>query len=193
MLSARSPEGSQPVSVTTPFGQATSTAGSSSARPSTPSTRKSSRNDLKEGRFTRSLQAGRARLTVKYSLQSRVQHWAPGVDRLPLRDARRVGGGAWSVLVVPLLLGSFHAPTDWVLPALATQSEPEESLASGITAVQTMVALTRFACSLGFGLLWQLTGRQTALWIMAAALTVSFAMEAAVLRSLLRSNSGGLS
>ena len=57
-----------------------------------------------------------------------------------------------------LLLGSFYAATDGVLAALATQSVPEESRASGIAAAQTVVALARFGCSVGFGLLWQLTG-----------------------------------
>jgi MFS family permease len=104
--------------------------------------------------------------------------------------ASGVGGGAWSVVLVLLLLGSFYAATDGVLAALATQSVPEESRASGIAAAQTVVALSRFGCSVGFGLLWQLTGRETALWVMAAALAVGLAAAAFVLRPLLTSNSG---
>ena len=92
--------------------------------------------------------------------------------------ASGIGGGAWSVVLVLLLLGSFYAATDGVLAALATQSVPEESRASGIAAAQTVVALSRFACSVGFGLLWQLTGRETALWVMAAALVVGLAAAA---------------
>jgi MFS family permease len=99
------------------------------------------------------------------------------------------GGGAWSVVVVLLLLGSFYAATDGVLAALTTQSVPEESRASGIAAAQTVVALSRFACSLGFGLLWQLIGRETALWVMAVALVIGLAAAAVVLRPLLTSNS----
>jgi MFS family permease len=90
--------------------------------------------------------------------------------------------GVWSVVVVLFLLGSFYAATDGVLSALATQSVPEESRASGIAAAQTVVALTRFACSLGFGLLWELTSTSTALWVMAAALSMSIAGVAFLLR-----------
>jgi MFS family permease len=100
--------------------------------------------------------------------------------------------GVWSVTIALLLMGSFFAATDGVLSALATQSVPEESRASGIAAAQTVVALTRFACSVGFGLLWQLTGRETALWVMAAALAVSLGGAGLLLRPLLPSKSGGL-
>jgi hypothetical protein len=95
----------------------------------------------------------------------------------------------WSVVVVLLLMGSFYSATDGVLSALATQSAPEESRASGITAAQTAVALARFACSITFGLLWELTGRQTALWVMAVALLVGLAAAAVVMRPVLASNS----
>jgi len=78
-----------------------------------------------------------------------------------------------------------------VLSALATQSVPEESRASGIAAAQTVVALARFASSLIFGLLWQLTGRQTALWVTAVALAVGLAAAVVVLRPMSRVNSGG--
>lgn len=76
--------GNEPVSVTTPFAEATPTAVPSSERSSTPSTDKPSRNDLKKGRVTRTLNAGAVRVTVKYSLQNRVQRWAPGVAQ-PLK------------------------------------------------------------------------------------------------------------
>jgi MFS family permease len=102
--------------------------------------------------------------------------------------ASGVGDGAWSVVLVLLLLGGFYAATDGVLAALATQSVPEESRASGIAAAQTVVALSRFACSLGFGLLWQLTGRESALWVMAAALAFGLVAAALLLRPVLTSN-----
>jgi MFS family permease len=102
--------------------------------------------------------------------------------------ASGVGNGAWSVVLVLLLLGGFYAATDGVLAALATQSVPEESRASGISAAQTVVALSRFACSLGFGLLWQLTGRESALWVMAAALAFGLVAAALLLRPVLTSN-----
>jgi hypothetical protein len=71
--------GNEPVSVTTPFAEATPTAVPSSERSSTPSAGNPSRNDLKKGRVTRTLNAGAVRVTVKYSLQNRVQRWTPGV------------------------------------------------------------------------------------------------------------------
>jgi hypothetical protein len=83
LLSACSPEGSQPVSVTTPFGQVTPTTAPSTARPSSASTGKP-RNDFKNGSVTRSFKAGAVKVTVKYSLQNRVQRWAPGVAQ-PLK------------------------------------------------------------------------------------------------------------
>jgi MFS family permease len=102
--------------------------------------------------------------------------------------ASGVGSGAWSVVLVLLLLGGFYAATDGVLAALATQSVPEESRASGIAAAQTVVALSRFVCSLGFGLLWELTGRESALWVMAAALAFGLVAAAFLLRPLQMSN-----
>ena len=108
-----------------------------------------------------------------------------------LLTASRYGGALWSVVLVLLLMGSFYAATDGVLSALATQSVPEESRASGIAAAQTVVALARFACSIIFGLLWELTGRQTALWVMAVALAVGLAAAVVVLRPIYRMNSGG--
>ena len=108
-----------------------------------------------------------------------------------LLTASRYGGALWSVVLVLLLMGSFYAATDGVLSALATQSVPEESRASGIAAAQTVVALARFACSITFGLLWELTGRQTALWVMAVALAVGLAAAVVVLRPMYRMNSGG--
>jgi hypothetical protein len=72
-------EGSEPVSVTTPYGQVTPTAGASSERPSAPATGKPAHDDLKKRRVTRSLKAGAVKVTIKYSLRNRVQEWSPGV------------------------------------------------------------------------------------------------------------------
>jgi hypothetical protein len=76
--------GSQPVSVTTPYAEVTPTAVSSNEQPSASATGKPARNELKKGRVTRTLQAGAVRVTVKYSLQNRVQQWTPGVAQ-PLK------------------------------------------------------------------------------------------------------------
>ncbi|MET0694417.1 MAG: MFS transporter [Propionibacteriaceae bacterium] len=86
--------------------------------------------------------------------------------------AARFSGTAWIVLVL-LLLGAFYASTDGVLAALASRMVPEESRASGISAAQTVVALSRFGASVGFGILWQLGSRSLALWVVALALAVA--------------------
>jgi hypothetical protein len=78
----------EPVSVTTPYAQVTPTAVPSSERPASPSADKPSRNDLKKGRVTRSLKAGSAQIQIRYSLQNRVQRWAPGVAQ-PLKVSMR--------------------------------------------------------------------------------------------------------
>ena len=80
ILSACSEQG-EPVSVTTPSEQVSSTAPPSSEEPSTPSTGKPSQNDLKTGHLTRTLKAGNVKLAVEYSLRNRVQQWSPGVDQ----------------------------------------------------------------------------------------------------------------
>lgn len=84
--------------------------------------------------------------------------------------AAQLGGRGW-VLVVLLLLGAFYAATDGVLAAMASRLVPEATRASGIAAAQTVVALSRFAASVGFGLLWQLTGRATAVLVVGVGLT----------------------
>ena len=94
-------------------------------------------------------------------------------------------GGVASLVVVLLLLGTFYAATDGVLAALATQTVPEESRASGIAAAQTVVALTRFVSSVGFGLMWQLAGRSEALWVMGGALTLALVGATWLLRPML--------
>jgi MFS family permease len=95
-------------------------------------------------------------------------------------------GGIGTIIVVLALLGTFYAATDGVLSALATQTVPEESRASGIAAAQTVVALTRFVSSVAFGLMWQLAGRTEALWVMGAALTVALVGATWFMRPMLR-------
>ncbi|MFF4395958.1 MFS transporter [Streptomyces sp. NPDC001480] len=87
--------------------------------------------------------------------------------------------GSWRGAVLPyavlLLHGTFYAATDGVLMAAASDSVPEALRSSGLALVQTGQALTRFACSLGFGAAWTLWGDRTAL----AAATAALAMCAA--------------
>lgn len=78
--------------------------------------------------------------------------------------------------VVLALHGTFYAATDGVLMAAASDSVSEVLRSSGLALVQTGQALTRFACSLGFGAAWTLWGDRTAL----AAATTALAVCAAV-------------
>ncbi|GAA4434468.1 MFS transporter [Phytohabitans houttuyneae] len=96
--------------------------------------------------------------------------------------AARPAGGLASTIAVLALLGMFYAATDGVLPALVSRLVPAETRGSGIAAAQTVVALARFAASLGFGILWQLVGRGAALTVVAAALALAVPLAAMLLR-----------
>lgn len=91
-------------------------------------------------------------------------------------------GGLFGLILVLLLLGTFYAATDGVLAALASVLVPAASRASGISAAQTVVALARFFASVGFGLLWQFTGLETAVLVMTIALVVAIGLAAWLLR-----------
>lgn len=71
------------------------------------------------------------------------------------------------------LLGTFYAATDGVLAALASQLTPPESLATGIGAAQTVVAVSRMAASAGFGILWFAVGPVTAMVVVGSLLAVA--------------------
>ncbi|MGW7258869.1 MFS transporter [Streptomyces sp. NPDC054834] len=89
---------------------------------------------------------------------------------------------SWHGTVLPYavltLHGAFYAATDGVLMAAASDSVPEALRSSGLALVQTGQALTRFACSLGFGAAWTLWGDRTALAAATAALAVCAAFSA---------------
>jgi hypothetical protein len=80
------------------------------------------------------------------------------------------------------MLGAFYAATDGVLAALASRLVPAESRASGISAAQTVVALARFAASVGFGVLWQIAGLSAALLVSSLGLLVAIGVAAVLLR-----------
>ncbi|MGW2640952.1 MFS transporter [Streptomyces sp. NPDC001348] len=88
---------------------------------------------------------------------------------------------SWHGAVLPyavlLLHGTFYAATDGVLMAAASDSVPEALRSSGLALVQTGQALTRFACSLGFGAAWTVWGDRTALAAATAALAVCAAFS----------------
>jgi MFS family permease len=95
-------------------------------------------------------------------------------------------GGLAGALLMLLLLGAFYAATDGVLAAMASREVPAESRASGISAAQTVVAVSRFFSSILFGVLWQFTGRSTALLVMGIGLTAAAPVAAVLLRAFRR-------
>ena len=91
-----------------------------------------------------------------------------------------LAGTLWTVVSL-LLLGSFYAATDGVLPALVTGLVPAQARGSGIAAAQTVVVLARFASSVAFGSLWVTIGRQHALLLVAALLAAAIPLTALML------------
>lgn len=85
-------------------------------------------------------------------------------------------------IVCLLLLGVFYAATDGILAALASESTPVESRATGIAAAQTVVAIARLIASTGFGVLWFTVGRTDAMITAAVALAVVIPIVAYLLR-----------
>jgi MFS family permease len=95
-------------------------------------------------------------------------------------------GGMAGAVAVLLLLGTFYAATDGVLAALASREVPEETRASGISAAQSVVAVARFFSSILFGVLWQFSGRSTALLVMGIGLTLAVPAAAVLLHAFRR-------
>ncbi|NUT70215.1 MFS transporter [Pseudarthrobacter sp. C4D7] len=81
--------------------------------------------------------------------------------------------GACAVAGCLVLLGIFYASTDGVLTALASQLVTPEHLATGISAAQTVVAVSRMAASAGFGVLWFAVGPTTALVLVGGLLALA--------------------
>ncbi|MFC7621368.1 MFS transporter [Microlunatus sp. GCM10028923] len=97
--------------------------------------------------------------------------------------------GLPGLIAVVGLLGVYYAATDGVLSALAAQLSPEGRRASGISAAQTVVAVSRFGSAVGFGLLWQLTGQQLALFVVAGALLIMVPVAGRLLAASVRRGS----
>jgi MFS family permease len=91
-------------------------------------------------------------------------------------------GGLGATAVVLLLLGTFYAATDGVLPALVSRLVAPEARGTGIAAAQTVVALSRFVASLAFGLLWDMQGRSAALLIVSVLLGTAIPVAFLLLR-----------
>jgi MFS family permease len=91
--------------------------------------------------------------------------------------------GAVVVPVVTLLLmGVFYAATDGVLAAAVSAVLPEVSRASGLALAQTVVAVSGFASSVGFGLVLGGLGARTAYLLTGLGLAVATTVAALVLR-----------
>lgn len=101
--------------------------------------------------------------------------------------AARPAGGLLGTVVVLLLLGTFYAATDGVLPALVSRLVSTDARGTGIAAAQTVVAVARFAAAFGFGALWDATGRGAALLVVAALLAAAIPVAYALLRGVDRS------
>ncbi|MEV6343183.1 MFS transporter [Actinoplanes sp. NPDC051851] len=93
-------------------------------------------------------------------------------------------GGIGLTLGTLMLLGVFYAATDGVLPALISRLVPEETRGSGIAAAQTVVAVARFASSVGFGLLWDVQGPSRSLVLFAVLLAAMVPVAAWLLRGI---------
>lgn len=93
-------------------------------------------------------------------------------------------GGPVASIGCLLLLGAYYAATDGVLAAISGRIVEEPIRASGIATAQTVVAVARFASSIGFGLMWTELGRMHALLGVSIVLTVGIPAAAVLLRGL---------
>ncbi|MCR2815829.1 MFS transporter [Microbacterium jiangjiandongii] len=111
------------------------------------------------------------------------------VGHFALLGAYAVAALAIDDLVATVLclvfLGAFYAATDGVLAALAAETTSPQTRATGIAAVQTVVAVTRFVSAAGFGVLWYALGREPAMIAVAVLLAVAIPVAALVLRPFL--------
>lgn len=89
--------------------------------------------------------------------------------------------GIWSVLLALVLLGTYYAATDGILPALVSPLVPDEIRGTGIAAAQTVVVVARAASSVAFGAAWDLFGRGASLVLMAGLLGLAVVVSACLL------------
>jgi MFS family permease len=90
-------------------------------------------------------------------------------------------GPAPTILTL-VLLGTFYAATDGVLPALISRLVPEQARATGIAAAQTVTAAARFGSSVGFGALWLTIGPGSALGLVGLLLLAAIPVVVWLLR-----------
>lgn len=85
------------------------------------------------------------------------------------------------VLVCLVLLGTYWAATDGVIPAIAATLVPDQHCSGGIAVVTVAVAVGRLVASAGFGALWSQVGLDRALDLFAVGLVVGVLVGARVL------------
>ena len=90
--------------------------------------------------------------------------------------------GPWLVVVVLVLVGTYYAATDGVLPALTVPVVPEAVRGSGIAGVQTIMALGALGSAVVFGAVWTRFDQLTAVGVFACALAVLVLVAARLLR-----------
>jgi MFS family permease len=81
-------------------------------------------------------------------------------------------GWPWNAVACVVLLGTYYAFSDGVLPALASSRLPASTRAVGLAWVATGVGLARLSGSIGFGLLWTRAGDRIAVLTFSTALLV---------------------
>lgn len=91
-------------------------------------------------------------------------------------------GGLATTVVALVLLGTFYAATDGVLPALVSRLVPDEARGSGIAAAQTVAVVARAAASVAFGSIWLTLGRDGALCLFAGLLAGATVLAGRLLR-----------
>ena len=81
-------------------------------------------------------------------------------------------GWPWNAVACVVLLGTYYAFSDGVLPALASSRLPTSTRALGLAWVATGVSLARLSGSIGFGFLWTRAGDRIAVLTFSTALVL---------------------
>jgi MFS family permease len=90
-------------------------------------------------------------------------------------------GALVSALLAVLLLGAYYAATDGVLAALASGMLPVTLRGSGLALLSTATSVARLGASIGFGWLWTMWGRETAMASFGVALLVGLVLAVVAL------------
>lgn len=86
-------------------------------------------------------------------------------------------GAVVGAALAVLLLGAYYAATDGVLAALASSMLPVTLRGSGLALLSTATSVARLGASVGFGWLWTVWGRETAITSFGVALCIGLALS----------------